>query len=174
MLQTNLLLKKLGSEITVITCDRDMVLALCTSSDDILSMYQVLFNSFLYFQRYALDKLNIAKIRKGSNSVNTVDRNMVLAFCDFPYGPLSVYQFSFNFVVYFQRYAPDKVFIAKIKKGSNSVNTVDMVIIFAFCTFSDRPLSMYQISFNSLVCFQRYAPDKLYSAKIKKGSNSVR
>ena len=54
-----------------------MVLALCISSDDILSMYQVLFNSLQYSQRYALDKLNIAKIRKGSNSVNTGDRVMV-------------------------------------------------------------------------------------------------
>ena len=90
MLQTNLLLQKLGREITVKTCDRIMFLALCASGD-ILSMCQVLFNSLLYFQRYAPDKLNIAKNRKDSNSVNTGDRLMVLAFCDFPHGPLSVY-----------------------------------------------------------------------------------
>ena len=48
--------------------------ALCTSSDDNLLMYQVSFNSLLYFQRYVLDKLFIAKIKKGSNSVNTGDR----------------------------------------------------------------------------------------------------
>ena len=29
-----------------------------------------------------------------------------------------------------------------------------------------QQLSMYQISFNSLLCFQRYAPDKLFIAKI--------
>ena len=69
-----------------------MVLALCTCSVDILSMYQVLCNSLLYFQRYAPDKLNIAKIRKGSNSVNTGNRVLVLAFCDFHHGLLSVYQ----------------------------------------------------------------------------------
>ena len=61
----------------VITCDRVMVLALCTSSDDLLSMYQVLFNSLLhvnvYFQKYASNKLFIAKIKKGSNSINTGD-----------------------------------------------------------------------------------------------------
>ena len=68
-----------------------MVLAFCTSSHDILSMYQVLFNSFLYFQRYAPDKLYIAKTMKVSNSVNTSDRVMVLAFCDSTHGPLSVY-----------------------------------------------------------------------------------
>ena len=93
-----------------------MVLALCTSSDDILSMYQVLFNSLLYLQRYAPDKLNTAKIKKGSNSVNTGDRVMVLAFCDSTYGPLSVYQVSFNSLVNFQRYAPVKLFNSKLTR----------------------------------------------------------
>ena len=68
-----------------------MVLALCTSSDAILSMYQVLFNSLLYLQRYAPDKLNIAKIRKGSNSANTGDMVMIIAFCTSSDGPLSMY-----------------------------------------------------------------------------------
>ena len=43
-------------------------------------MYQVSFNSLLHFQRYAPDKLFIAKIKKGSNSVNTGDRVMILLF----------------------------------------------------------------------------------------------
>ena len=72
--------------------------ALCTSSDDHLSMYQVSFNSLLYLQRYAPDKLFTAKIKKGSNSVNTGDRVMVLAFCNFSHGPLSVYQVSSNYL----------------------------------------------------------------------------
>ena len=72
--------------------------ALCTSSDGHLSMYQVSFKSLLYFQRYALDKLFIAKIKKGSNSVNTGDRVMVLAFCISLHGPLSVYQVSFIYL----------------------------------------------------------------------------
>ena len=79
-------------------------------------MYQFLFNSVLYFQRYAPDKLNIGKIRKGSNSVNTGDRVMVLAFCD---GPLSVYHVPFNYLQYFWRYAPELLIIALIGKGSN-------------------------------------------------------
>ena len=84
-------MQKLGRDkhVTVITGVRVMVFAICTSSDDILSMYQVLFNSLPYFQRYAPDKLNIAKIRQGSNFVNTGDRVMVLAFCDSPRSPLS-------------------------------------------------------------------------------------
>ena len=62
------------------------------------------------------------------------------------------------------------LFITKIKKGSNSVKIVNRVMIVAFCTFSDGLLSIYQVSFNSLVYFQRYAPDSLFIAKIKKGS----
>ena len=85
-----------------------------------------------------------------------------------------MYQIPFNSLVYFQRYAPDKLFIAKIKKGSHSIITVDRVMILAFCTSSDGPLSMYQVSFHSLIYFQRYAPDKLFIGKIKKGSNSVK
>ena len=98
MLQTNVLLQKIRREITVITCDRVIVLAFCTSSDDILSMYQVLINPLLYFQRNAPDKLNIAKYRKGSNSVNTGELVVVLAFCDSSHGLLSVYQSPFYYL----------------------------------------------------------------------------
>ena len=48
-------------------------------------MYQVSFNSLPYFQRYALDKLFTAKIKKGSNSINNGDSVMVLAFCNSPH-----------------------------------------------------------------------------------------
>ena len=75
--------------------------ALCTSSDGHLSMYQVSFNSLLYFQRYAPDELFIAKIKKGSNSVDIGDRVMVRAFCNSLCGPLSVYQVSFIYLQYF-------------------------------------------------------------------------
>ena len=54
-----------------------------------------------------------------------------------------MYQVSFNSLLYFQRYAPDKLLIAKIKKGSNSINTGDRVMVLAFCTCSNGPLSMY-------------------------------
>ena len=64
-----------------------MGLARCTSSDGCLSMYQVSFNSLLNLLRFAPDKLFIAKIKKGSNSVNTGDRVMVLAFCNSPHNP---------------------------------------------------------------------------------------
>ena len=85
---------------------------------------------------------------------DTDDRVMILALCTTSDGPLSMYQVSFNSFVYFQRYAPNKLFIAKIKKGSNSVNIVDRVTILALSISADDPLSMYQVSFNSLVYFQ--------------------
>ena len=77
------------------------MLVFCTSSDGRLSMYQVSFNSLLYFQRYVPDKLFIAKIKKVSNSVNTGDRIMVFAFCDSPYDPISACQVSLNYNQYF-------------------------------------------------------------------------
>ena len=110
-----------------------MVLVLYTSSDDFLSMYQVLFNSLLYFQRYAPDKLNIGQIRKGSDSINTGDGVMVLALCTFSYGPLSVFQISFNF----RDMLRTSLLLQKNRKGNNSVITCDRVTVLAFCTFSD-------------------------------------
>ena len=80
---------------------------------------------------------------------------MVRAFCTSSIGPLSMYQFSFNSLLYFQRYAPDKLFIVKIKKGrgDNSVNTGDKVTVHAFFNFPDGPLSVYQLSLNYLHYF---------------------
>ena len=53
-----------------------------------------------------------------------------------------MFQDSFNSFVYFQRVALDKLFIAKIKKISNSVNTLYKVMILSFSTFADNPLSI--------------------------------
>ena len=82
--------------ISVNTIDRITILALCAFADGPLSKYQVSFNSLVYFQRHAPDKVFIAKMKRGSNSVNTVDRLMVLALCNCPHAPLSVYQVSFK------------------------------------------------------------------------------
>ena len=114
-------------------------------------MYQVSFDSLLYFQRYASDKFNIAKSRKGNNSINTDDRVMVLAFYTSPHSPLSLYQVSFIYIQYFLRYAPDKLTIAKFRKGNNSVITCDRVTVLALCTSSDSHLTMYQVSFHLLL-----------------------
>ena len=89
-----------------------------------------------------------------NNCVNTVDSAMVLAFCTSCDGPLSMYEVSFTSLVFVQRYAPDKLFIAKIKKISNSMNTVDRVKILTFYTSADDFPSMYQVSFYSLYTFR--------------------
>ena len=83
-------------------------------------------------------------MKKGSNFVNTGDMVTVLAFCTFSDGPLSMYQVSFNSLLYFQRYATNNLFIAKIKKESNSVNTIDRVTVLAFCNSPHGPLSVYR------------------------------
>ena len=101
MFRTNLLLQKLEREMTMQLLVIVTVLALCTFSDNRLSMYQISYNSLQYLRRYAPDKLSIAKIKNGSNSVNAGDRVMILAFCNFPQGPLSVYQASLNYLQYF-------------------------------------------------------------------------
>ena len=74
---------------SVIACASVTFLVLCTFSDGRLSMYQVSFNSLLYFQIYTPEKLSIAKIKEGSNSVNNDDRVMILPFCNFLYSLLS-------------------------------------------------------------------------------------
>ena len=50
----------------------------------------------------------LQNFKRESNSVNTGDTVMVLAFCNYPYSPLSVYQISLNYLQYFKRYTPDK------------------------------------------------------------------
>ena len=116
-------------------------------------MYQVSLNCLVYFQRYAPDKLLLQKNEKGSNSVNTVDKVTILALCTSADGPLLICQISFNSIIYFQRYAPDRLFIAKIKKDSNSVDTADRVMVLALCNSPHGPLSVYQVSLNYLQYF---------------------
>ena len=133
-----------------------------------------------------MDKFSIAKIRKGNNSINTEDRVMVLAFCvsgpswpscSFPSCPLlfipliDLYH-CIQFHLFIFNTLRDMLWTS-IRKANNSVITCDRVTVLALCTSSDGRLSMYQVSFNSLLYFQRYAPDKLFIAKIKIGSNSV-
>ena len=97
-------------------------------------MCQVSFNYLLYFQRYAPTKFNIAKIRNENNSVNTDNRVTYFTFFSSPQGSLSLFQVIFICLQYFQRYASDKLTIAKVRKGNNSVIICDRVTIRALCT----------------------------------------
>ena len=131
----------------------------------LMAIYQCIkfhLSPFYTFRDMLRTSFFIEKIKKGSNSLNTGDSVMVLALCNFLHGPQSVYQVSFIYLQYSQRYALDKLTIAKIRKGNNSVITCDRVMVLALCTFSDGHLSMYQVSLNSLLYFQIYAPDKLF------------
>ena len=76
------------------------------------------------------------------NSVITCDRVAALKVSSFPDDSLSMYQVSLNSLPYFQGYAPDKLFTAKIKKKRHSVNIGDRVTCFAFSTFIASPLFM--------------------------------
>ena len=136
-------------------------------------MYQVSFNYLIYFQRYAPTEFNIAKIRNENNSVNTDNRVMYFTFFSSPQGPLSLFQVTFIYLQYFQKYASDKLTIAKVRKGNNSVIICDRGTVNALCTSKNGRLSMYQVSFNSLLRFQKYAPVELSIAKIKNGGNFV-
>ena len=55
-----------------------MVLALCTSSDGSLSMYKFHIIPFYTFRDMLRTSFLLQKIKKGSNSINTGDRVMVL------------------------------------------------------------------------------------------------
>ena len=87
------------------------------------------------------------KIGKGNNSVITCDWVMVLELCISYHCSLSVYQGSFNYILYFQRYPSDKLFVAKIKKGNSSINTGDMFMVFAFYNSPHGPLSVSFINY---------------------------
>ena len=140
---------------SVIIFDRAMVLALTLS---LIALYQCIRSFVVFFlygllKRYATDKLIIAKIKTRSNSVITCNRVTVLALCTISDGHPLMYQVSFDSLLYFQRYASDKFDIAKIRKGNNSINTENRVMVLAFCILPRGPLSLYQVSFIYLQYF---------------------
>ena len=170
MPRTSLLLQKIrkGNN-SVITCAGLLFVHSALFLMGLYQMYQVFLNSLLYFQRYAPDRLFLANIKKKCNSVNTGDRFAVLAFGSFSDGLLSIYQVSFNYHLYVQRFALDKLFIPKSRKGSNSVKTITWLWCLHYAILLMTLYQVYQISFSSLVHFQRYSPDQIFSANIKKG-----
>ena len=98
---------------------------------------------FYTFRNMLQTSFKLQKIKKGSNPVNTSDGVTVLAFCTSSDSPLSMYQVSFNSPLYFQRYAPHKLFL----------NTGARVIVFAIFNSPHGSLSVYQVSLNYLKYF---------------------
>ena len=110
-------------------------------------MCQVAFDSHLYFQRYASDKLVIANIGKGNNSINTGDRVIVLALCTFSHYRLSVY-IKFHFFIFntFTEMLQTNLLLRKLERGI-TVITCDRVMVLALCTSSDDIFKFYLIPF---------------------------
>ena len=103
MLQTSLLLQKIrkGNN-SVKACDIVQVLDYALP---LMAIYQYIkfhLIPFITFRDMLRTNFLLQKIKKGSNSVNTGDRVMVLAFCNSPHGPLSVYQVSFNYLQFWE------------------------------------------------------------------------
>ena len=101
MLRTSLLLQKLEREITLSL--PVIELRFLHSAFSLMAVYQCIKFHLIpsYTSRDMLrTSVLLQNIEKGSNSVNTGDRVMVLAFCNSPHGPLSVYQVSLNYLHY--------------------------------------------------------------------------
>ena len=144
------------------------------SAFPLLALYQcVEFHSipFYIFRDMLQTSFYCKNKKRGSYSENTGARVMILAFCNSLYSPLSVYQVSLNYLHYFQRYALDKSVMDGLTFYTNVCNSTksdDRVMVLAFCSSSISPLTIYQVSFHSLLYFQRYAPNKLFIAKTEK------
>ena len=126
-----------------------MVLAFYTFSHYHLSVYQVLLNYLQYFKIFPPDKLIIAKIRRELLVIIMIKLwflHTALLLMTF-YQCIKFYLIPFYTFRYMLR---ERLNIAEIKKGRNSVNTGDRIMIFAFCNFPHGPLSVYQVSLNSL------------------------
>ena len=63
------------------------------------------------------------KNRKGNNSVITFDGVTVLVFCAYSDGLVSMYERSFNSLLYFRDMLWTSFLLHKNKKGSKSINT---------------------------------------------------
>ena len=112
MLRTNLLLQKLEREITINTGNMVMVLALCASSHR-LSVLQVSFIYLQYYRNMLHTKLLLQKLGR-EITVMTCDSVMVLSPCTSSDDILLIYQVVLNYLLYFHRYAVDKLDIANL------------------------------------------------------------
>ena len=71
-----------------------MVLVLCTSSDNVLYLYQVVSKFLKGFKSYCAETVTIVKFAKGHNSVKNVGGVMVLVLCMSSDDALYLYQVS--------------------------------------------------------------------------------
>ena len=78
------------------------------------------------------DKLIIAKVKMGSNLVNTCNKVTVLVLCTISDGHLSIYQVSFDFLLYFRDMHRTNLILQKLGRENNSINTDDRIMVLAF------------------------------------------
>ena len=148
MLWTNLILQKLGREITPLI--RMIGFWFLHSALPLMTLYQCIkFHLFIFDTfRDTLWTSLLLYILGREITVITCDRVTILALYTFSDGLLSMYPVSFNSLLYFQRSAQESFLLQKNRKGSNSLNTGNKLTVLAFCTSPQDPLSVYQVSFN--------------------------
>ena len=129
-----------------------MVFVFCTSSYWQLCMYQVSFQSFLYFPRYGPDRhLLWKKWLWWDNSVNIQDMFIVHVCFPSSHCHLCINQVSFQSLLYFSRYDPD---YEKLLWGDNIVNIQGRIMVLEHSTSPHCHLSIYQVWFNGNCSFK--------------------
>ena len=117
-----------------------MVLVYCTSSDNALYLYQILWKYLKGFGSYCADTISIVKFAKGHNSIKNVGGVMVLVLCMSCNDALYLYRGSWKYLKGFQSYWADTISMVKFSKGHNSVKNVGGVKVLILCASSDDAL----------------------------------
>jgi len=100
-------------------------------------------------------------ILRGDNYVNIQGRIMVLVHCASSHCHLSINQVSLQSLAYFPIYGLDRHPLQKKSiRGDNYVNLQSRIRVLVHCASSHCHLSIHQVSFQSLLYFQRYGPER--------------
>ena len=150
------------------------VVNLCTSYDNALYFYQVLWNYLKRYQSYRVDTISILKITKGNNSAKNVLGVTVVNLCTSSGHALYFYHVLWHYLKQYQSYRADTISILENTKGNNSAKNAGGVNIVNFCTSSGHALYLCQLSWNYLERYQSYRADTISIWKITKGNNSAK
>ena len=150
------------------------VVNLCTSSDNALYFYQILWNYLKRYQSYRVDRISILKITKGNNSAKNVGGVTVVNLCTSSGHALYFYQVLWHYHKRYQRYRADTISILENTKGNNSAKNVGWVNVVNLCMSSGHVLYLCKVSWNYLERYQSYRADTISIWKITKGKNSAK
>ena len=129
-----------------------------------MAVYQC--TKFLLIPFYTPDKLFIAKIKKGSNSVKTVDTVIVLAFCDSLHSPLSMYKFHLFIFNTFRDILCTSLLLQKLEREITQIT--DRFTVLALCTSIDGRRQCIKFHLTLFHTFR-----DTFTANIKKRNNWV-